>query len=130
MRIALVQHRAGTDHRANVSRGLEAVAQAAASGARLVAFPELAFTPFFPCCRASGATPVVRGEPVPGPTTDLFASLAAKLGVVIVLNLYERDGDGAYDSSPVIDADGRLLGTTRMLHIAQIGVPDRFHSIR
>ena len=25
-----------------------------------------------------------------------------------------------YDSSPVIDADGRLLGTTRMLHVAQM----------
>jgi N-carbamoylputrescine amidase len=40
--------------------------------------------------------------------------------VVIVLNLYEREGERAYDSSPVIDADGRLLGTTRMLHIAQM----------
>ena len=38
----------------------------------------------------------------------------------MVLNLYERDGVRAFDSSPVIDADGRLLGTTRMLHIAQM----------
>jgi beta-ureidopropionase len=34
-----------------------------------------------------------------------------------VLNLYERDGDRAYDCSPVIDADGTLLGRTRMIHI-------------
>ena len=60
------------------------------------------------------------GEPVPGPTTDRFCRLAAELGVVIVLNLYEREGSRAYDSSPVIDADGRLLGTTRMLHVAQM----------
>jgi N-carbamoylputrescine amidase len=57
---------------------------------------------------------------VPGPTTDAFAALAADLGVVIVLNLYEREGERAYDSSPVIDAGGRLLGTTRMLHVAQM----------
>ena len=120
MRIALVQHRAGPDVRANVARALDAVAQAAAGGARLVAFPELAFTPFFPCCRPSGPVPVELGETVPGPTTDAFARLAATLGVVIVLNLYEREGERAYDSSPVIDADGRLLGTTRMLHIAQM----------
>ena len=61
-----------------------------------------------------------RAEPVPGPTTDAFSRLAAELGVVIVLNLYEREGAAAYDSSPVIDADGRLLGTTRMLHVAQM----------
>jgi len=39
------------------------------------------------------------------------------LGVVVILNLYERDGDKCYDASPVIDADGSLLGCTRMVHI-------------
>lgn len=120
MRIALVQYRVSSDHAASVRRGLEAVRQAAGEGANLVAFPELAFTPFFPCCRPGGPAPVDTGEPVPGPTTDAFAALAAELGVVVVLNLYEREGDRAYDSSPVIDADGRLLGTTRMLHVAQM----------
>lgn len=120
MRIALVQHAATDAHDLNVERGLEAVRMAAASGAALVAFPELAFTRFFPCCRPGGPAPVEMGEPVPGPTTDRFCGLARELGVVIVLNLYEREGDRAYDSSPVIDADGRLLGTTRMLHVAQM----------
>jgi N-carbamoylputrescine amidase len=34
-----------------------------------------------------------------------------------VLNLYEQDGARLFDSSPVIDADGTLLGCTRMMHI-------------
>ncbi len=120
MRIALVQFQASGDHAASVTRGLAALRTAAAGGARLVAFPELAFTPFFPCDRHEGGAPLDRGEPVPGPTTDAFARVAAELGVVVVLNLYERDGDRAFDSSPVIDADGRVLGTTRMLHVAQM----------
>jgi N-carbamoylputrescine amidase len=120
MRIALVQYHIGSNHAANVARGLAAVREAAANRATLVAFPELAFTPFFPCCGAGGAAPVETGEDVPGATTDAFCRLAAELGVVIVLNLYEREGDRANDSSPVIDADGRLLGTTRMLHVAQM----------
>jgi N-carbamoylputrescine amidase len=120
MRVALVQQMAGSDHGANVARGLDAVRRAAANGARLVAFPELAFTPFFPCCSAGGPPPIETAEPVPGPTTDAFSLLAGALGVVIVLNLYEREGGAAYDSSPVIDADGRLLGATRMLHVAQM----------
>ncbi|MCX6551496.1 MAG: carbon-nitrogen hydrolase family protein [Acidobacteria bacterium] len=120
MRIALVQFQVGDDHEASVRRGHEAVREAAAAGARLVAFPELAFTPFFPCCQPGRTIPLDMAEPVPGPTTDGFSRLAAELGVVIVLNLYEREGGLAYDSSPVIDADGRLLGTTRMLHVAQM----------
>jgi predicted amidohydrolase len=120
VRIALVQFEAGADHARAVARGLDAVRTAAANGAGLVAFPELAFTPFFPCCSPGGAAPVEDGELVPGPTTAAFSRLAAELRVVIVLNLYEREGASAFDSSPVIDADGSLLGTTRMLHVAQM----------
>ena len=120
MRIALAQFEASPDHAANVARGLLAVRTAAAGGAKLVAFPELAFTRFFPCARAERGIPAGLGEPVPGPTTTAFSRLAAELGVVVVLNLYEREGDRAYDSSPVIDADGRILGTTRMLHVVQM----------
>ena len=118
MRIALVQHAASTDADANRRRGLEAVRSAAADGAAVVAFPEIAFTRFFPQHPASGD---VRGlaEPVPGPTTDLFSRLARELGVVIVLNVYERDGEAAYDCSPVIDADGSIAGRTRMVHITE-----------
>ena len=43
--------------------------------------------------------------------------------MVIAINLYELvdDGDGrrAFDSSPVIDSDGTLLGVSRMMHITQ-----------
>ena len=48
---------------------------------------------------------------------ERFARAARELGVVVVLNLYEREGTRAFDCSPVIDADGTLLGRTRMVHI-------------
>ena len=51
--------------------------------------------------------------------TEAFAARAKELGVVVVLNLYERTSEGTYDASPVIDTDGRLLGVTRMIHITQ-----------
>ena len=50
---------------------------------------------------------------------------AAELGVVVVLNLFERDGERTFDSSPVIDADGSLLGCTRMIHITEYAVLPR-----
>jgi N-carbamoylputrescine amidase len=89
---------------------------AARAGATLVAFAELAFERFHPQ-RPASAEPWHLAETVPGPLTDAFSRKARELGVVVVLNLYERDGARAFDCSPVIDADGTLLGRTRMIHI-------------
>ena len=116
MKIALVQQRATPDKSSNLARGVEAVHAAAKQGARLVCFAELAFEPFYPQ-RPSDGRHLELAEPIPGPTTDTFRALAKELHIVIIPNLYERDGDAAYDTSPVIDADGRLLGAQRMVHI-------------
>jgi N-carbamoylputrescine amidase len=116
MKIALVQQHASPDKTDNIRRGLEAVDRAATAGAELVAFAELAFERFHPQ-RPADADPLRLAETVPGPMTEAFAERARRHGLVIVLNLYERDGRHAYDCSPVIDADGRLLGRTRMIHI-------------
>ena len=116
MRIALVQQRARHSREDNVERGLAALERAAAAGAQLVCFAELAFDTFHPQ-RPAAKPPLALAEPVPGPTTDRFSARARQLGVVVVLNLYERDGERAFDASPVIDADGSLLGVTRMVHI-------------
>lgn len=118
MRIALVQQRATDDRTANRRRGAEAVRRAAEQGAQLVCFAELAFDPFYPQRPATDDV-LDLAEPIPGPTTEVFSELARELGVVMVLNVFERDGGETYDSSPVIDADGRLLGVTRMVHITE-----------
>ena len=116
MQIALIQQRAGLDKQENVRRGLAAMERAARAGASLVAFAELAFERFHPQ-QPAGAEPWRLAETIPGPITEQFSRKARELGVVVVLNLYERDADRAYDCSPVIDADGSLLGRTRMVHI-------------
>jgi N-carbamoylputrescine amidase len=116
VKIALVQQHATPDKADNIKRGLAAVDAAAAQGANVAVFAELAFERFYPQ-RPAGGDPHRLAEPVPGPLTDAFADRARRHGLVIVLNLYERDGSRAYDCSPVIDADGRLLGRTRMIHI-------------
>jgi len=118
LKLSLIQQRATNDLAANLERGLQAARIAAADGAELVLFPELAFTPFYPQHPASGDVGAL-AEPVPGPTTAAFQALARELGVVVVINLFERADDGTYDCSPVIDADGSLLGRTRMVHITE-----------
>jgi N-carbamoylputrescine amidase len=118
LRIALVQQHATGDPAENRFRGRAAFLEAAKTGSGLVAFAELAFSRFYPQVPASAESPLL-AETIPGPTTDLFCALARETKTVAVLNLFERDGDRTYDSSPVIDADGRILGVTRMLHIME-----------
>ncbi len=118
MRIALVQQHAGQDREDNTARGVAAARRAAAERAELIVFPELSFLPFFPQKRRSQQS-APHAETIPGPTTERFARLARELGVVIVINLYEKEGERTYDSSPVLDADGSLLGVTRMVHVME-----------
>lgn len=123
MRVALIQQRAGQDKQENLARGLAAFERAAELGAELVAFAELAFERFHPQRRA-GANRLELAEEIPGPITEAFQERARERGVVVVLNLFERDGERTFDTSPVIDADGSLLGKTRMVHITEY---DGFH---
>ncbi len=115
MRIALIQQFAHHDKAENIGRGLEAMSRAAAEGAEVVVFAELAFERFYPQRPAEGNVADL-AQQIPGPITELFAERARELGVVVVLNLFERDGDQCFDSSPVIDANGTILGVTRMVH--------------
>ncbi|WP_420462422.1 carbon-nitrogen hydrolase family protein [Candidatus Palauibacter sp.] len=119
MKIALVQQSAAPDRTRNLERALDAMGRAAADGAGLVAFPELAIDRFFPQ-RPDDPAAADLAEPIPGPTSDRIAARAAQLGLVTVFNQYELGVDGrCYDSTPVFDADGSLLGVTRMMHITE-----------
>jgi N-carbamoylputrescine amidase len=116
MKIALIQQHALKDRDDNLKRGIAAFHEAARAGAQLVAYAELGFLPFLPQVPA-GPDAHSWAESIPGPTTEEFCRLARQYETAVVLNLFEQDGERTYDASPVIDADGTLLGVTRMIHI-------------
>lgn len=118
IKIALIQQKCDKDKISNQNKAVNAVKKAAAQGAQIICFAELAFEPFYP---QNPATPekLQLAETIPGPTTRIFSELAAELKVVFILNLFERDGDRTYDTSPVINSDGQILGKTRMVHITE-----------
>ncbi len=119
MRVACAQFQHSGDRATSLEKAVEWVARAAEAGADLIVFPELAFDFFFPQVRAD-ASYFDWAEPIPGPTTERFQAAAAQHGIVTVINVFERAAPGRYyDASPVIDADGTLLGVSRMLHIAE-----------
>lgn len=116
MKIALIQQPCTPNKNENLRQGLKAATEAAENGASIICFAELAFEPFYPQ-HSDPEDPAGYTETIPGPITDAFSEIAKEFGVVIILNLYEKDGDALYDSSPVIDTDGKIQGTTRMIHI-------------
>ncbi|NGP87963.1 nitrilase-related carbon-nitrogen hydrolase [Fodinibius halophilus] len=116
MKIALIQQACTEDKYENLDRGLQAAREAAELGAKIICFPELAFEPFYPQYD-NPTEPGRHAETIPGSITESFSELAAEFEVVIILNLFEQDGDKTYDSSPVINIDGSIMGTTRMIHI-------------
>jgi len=62
-------------------------------------------------------------EPIPGPTSDLLAAKAREHGMYIVGSMYEQSGNLFYNSSPLIDPDGRIVGKYWKTHL--FDAPDR-----
>jgi N-carbamoylputrescine amidase len=118
MKIALIQQRATKDKQKNIARGLANLEEAARNGAELACYAELAFEWFHPQHPAQGDVRRL-AEPLDGALVQAFREKAREHGMVVVLNLFERQGEATYDCSPVIDADGTLLGVTRMVHITE-----------
>lgn len=116
MKIALVQQSATANINSNIKKGMDNAEIASKNGANIICFSELAFTPFYPQTIAKSDY-LKLAVNIPGPYTEPFQKMAKKFGVVIILNLFERLGEKAFDSSPVINTDGTILGITRMIHI-------------
>lgn len=118
MTVALLQMRCGLSAAENMAHALHLAESAHQNGAQVVVLPELFLYPYFcqdrdsDICRTSA-------EPVPGPTTDSLSQLARRLGVVLVGGTLIESGDNGavYNTSPVFNADGTLLGCYRKSRI-------------
>lgn len=116
MKIALVQMRMAPGAGTNLERAVSRMEAAAKAGAGVVCLPELFRSPYF--CQVEDAALFDLAESVPGPTTDALGRLAGRLGVVIVAPVFEKRAQGLYhNSAAVLDADGRLAGVYRKMHI-------------
>lgn len=114
--IGLVQMSCGPNPDDNLGRAAAAIEDAAGRGAEIVSLPELFRSRYF--CQTEDPRLFDLAEPVPGPTTERLAAIAQKVGVVIVGSIFERRAEGIYHNTAVIlDADGRLAGRYRKMHI-------------
>jgi N-carbamoylputrescine amidase len=116
LRIGLVQQAHHGSREANLARAAELVRRAATEGARIVCLQELVTTAYF--CRDENPAHFDLAEPIPGPTTREMGALAAELGIVLIVPLFERRDAGVFfNSAVVLGPDGAQLALYRKMHI-------------
>ena len=112
----------------SLQRHEQLIAEAAGKGAQIICLQELFNIPYF--CTRQDTERFDLAEPMPrGPTIAALSPLAAKHEVVLIVPMFEKRGPGLYhNTAAVIDADGRVLGLYRKMHIPQDpGFEEKFY---
>jgi N-carbamoylputrescine amidase len=114
--LAALQASFGEDMDANIARVAELVREAAGQGAQVILPPELFQGPYFCVSQEERwfATAYAWRE---HPCVTALAPLAAELGVVIPVSIFEKEGPHYFNSLVMLDADGSPLGVYRKSHI-------------
>ena len=114
--LGLVQMSAGDNLDANLAKAVARIEAAAKKGAQIVCLQELFRSRYF--CQSEDHENFKLAETVPGPTSDTLGALARQCEVVIVASIFEKRSAGVYhNTAVVIDADGRIAGKYRKMHI-------------
>ncbi len=109
VRLAAVhyQPKSGETSREKCEQFAPFIAEAAAKGVDLVVLPET-----LTYYRTKGKY-ADAAEPIPGPSTDYFASLAKQHDLYIVAGLIERDRHLIYNVAVLLGPDGNVVGKYR-----------------
>ncbi|WP_419703286.1 nitrilase-related carbon-nitrogen hydrolase [Promicromonospora sp. NFX87] len=119
VRVAFTQARWTGDKESMIALHEAWAREAASQGAQVIAFQELFYGPYFGITQDPAYYRYA--EPADGPTVERFAALAAELGIVMVLPIYEEAQPGVlYNTAVVVDADGTVLGSYRKHHIPNL----------
>lgn len=120
--VGLVQINSREDKEANLNKAEAFVAEAASRGARLVALPE--YVDYLG--EKSGMDAI--SDPIPGETTDRFASWAREHGIFLLAgSVHERVAevsDRFYNTSTLFSPEGELLAAYRKIHLFDVTIGD------
>ena len=117
MKLALAQMRMTTSVEENLVKTLRVIEQAGDAGADLVFFPEVQLSPFFPQHEKRDAERWVMSAD--GSEITAIRDACRRSRIYASPNIYLKQGEKRYDASLMIDTDGRVLGVSKMVHIAQ-----------
>ncbi len=117
LRIGLVQMNSRSDKSENLAVAERLIEEAARQGAELVALPE--YVNFLGPRELHEAN----AEPIPGPTTERFATLARRYGIYLLGgSILERSAiPGKYYNTSVLFApDGEIIASYRKIHLFDV----------
>ena len=116
IKVGIVQQANTADLNDNLKKLAYNIEKCAADGAELVVLQELHNTLYF--CQTEDTSLFDVAEPIPGPSTELYAGIAAKHKIVLVTSLFEKRAPGLYHNTAVVfDKDGTIAGKYRKMHI-------------
>ncbi len=117
MKIAGIQISAGREPAGNRERALDMAELAVEKGAKIICFPELFLTHWFPKKEAESAFSLAVGKE--SDFLSPFKNVSASTGTVIVVPFFETEAGRYYNSAAVFDS-GRLIGIYRKIHIPNL----------
>ena len=116
LKIGIVQQHNTADISDNMRRLAASITFLSQQGAQLIVLQELHNSLYF--CQTEDVGEFDQAEPIPGPSTAFYGTLAKECHVVLVTSLFERRAPGLYHNTAVVfDSDGSMAGRYRKMHI-------------
>ena len=107
-----------------VERLIDLMEEAARRKAQLVCYPECALSTFFPRMPLTEEELLKYFErSMPSPSTQPLFDRAKELGIGFHLGYAELSEDGRYNTSILVDAEGRIIGKYRKAHLPGTAEP-------
>jgi len=114
--VAAIQTHYGEDMADNIARTIAYIEEAAGKGAQVIVPSELFQGPYF--CTTQDERWFDTAYPAAEhPCVIALQPVARKLGVVIPVSIFERDGPQTYNSVVMLDHEGDIMGIYRKSHI-------------
>ncbi len=116
VKVGIIQQHNNDNIADNTARLQESIEACAYKGAQLVVLQELHNSLYF--CQTENTALFNLAEPIPGPSTEFYAEIARRCGIVLVTSLFERRAPGLYHNTAVVfERDGSIAGKYRKMHI-------------
>jgi Predicted amidohydrolase len=115
VRIALAQMKINENTKENFEKTLHLIEAAAKNGAQLICFPELQLSPFFPQYEGVDTSNYVLS--INDEKIKKIQEKCRELNIISIPNIYLEENKKYFDASLVINGDGEIMGTSKMVHI-------------
>ena len=110
--VGLIQMQCAATPEINFAQAAQKISETAGQGAQIICLQELFSWRYF--CQSENSEFFNLAEKIPGALTEEMSLLAKRLGVVLIVPLFEKRSPGIYHNTAVIiDADGSIAGKYR-----------------